>query len=1196
MTMYEATSATNSDDDVFARFVRDLEDPQADGDVLARYCAQHPDLADDLRAMHAARRLLALSEPEPAPMPPRQPDRLGDFRIVREVAEGGMGTIYEAVQEPLGRRVAVKTIRGDRRHLSPERQSRFLREQEVLARLHHTHIVPIHAAGREGTLQYFAMPFIDGAALQGVIQSARTHGSSGPRGETPTLAELAMSTAGRGGSTAVDGTDSTLPVPGKAAVPSAEDDLPATAERLTLSARYFRSAAALMVDAADALQHAHGAGVIHRDLKPSNLMVDRDGNCWVLDFGLAAYRGGHDGVQTAGGAGPGPAAASGVLGTPRYMAPEQYEGRADERTDVWGLGVILYELLTLRPPFRSRRETRSAEPTRPGALMAGLPADLEAICLKALRKDPAQRYQSAGEFGDELRRWLGHEPIRARPASALRRARLWAVRNKGWAAAMAASAVAVVAAGAGGTLFWKARATSFQARTKLAQERQAAAVAFAQDRQRDALLQQSQRIRLTSHRAGWSHDVWDLLRQCAGIRPGADVQDEAYHALAGLDARAVKRLPHTAASLAFDRQGKRLLLGGWEDPNTKRDEPARLWDATTDTLVASTRPGAGVVAFRDDGTPLHLAPLADDPATLSLWDMAKQAELRRFRVPIEGKLVGMAYALGRDGSLVGGLAATAGGSGRIAIWDAATGELKQTLAHPAGDLEFSPDGRLLAAWDLEGTITVWSLPEAEPVATLRAGHMPVRCVAFGRDPLRRARPGPAHEGWLLVAGDAGGVVTVWDLQTRQPRASCFGSAYIVYGLAISPDGMALASAGRNEAKVWDLATGRLLLDLPYTNWMPALAFSPDGTRLAVSHRAVFDSTTPGVVIYELEEGRGIRTLRGLSGRVEKVFYSADGRLVAALSQEWRVAVWDRDAGRLLHVFEVPRGIAVDNAGLALSPDGRRFAFAAGTEACLWDLRSGALVKSWTLPPGYQDTLAFAGPDRLISFRVETKDAKVHPFATNDRRAHPHTGRLRNLLGEAPLAPIREVADFPWHYFATEAAIDGSRIVVDAVGGPRENLAHTLSAYDTATGATAWSLPVGKSLRRSSGLVLDASGQTLAVQIPEAAPTITVVETSAGKVVGHLDSSGARLGPGSRRWFAPTEVPAGDGAARGIAFTLRERGRSDPLLRFVDDSIGLDVRFGPDGRSFARLGDRQGAVTVSDLDEIQRRLAELGLGW
>jgi serine/threonine protein kinase len=190
-----------------------------------------------------------------------------------------MGRLYEAVQEPLGRRVAVKTIRGDLRRASPEAEAKFLNEQHALARLHHTHIVPIFTAGQEGDLSYFAMPYIDGASLSRLVHTASSLASSGSSDQTPSLAELARVTM----DATDEGGDGAPPVE---APPSRSDrSEPVATAR---SRRYLKSVASVMATAAEAIQHAHEANVVHRDVKPSNIMIDFAEHCWVIDFGLAA--------------------------------------------------------------------------------------------------------------------------------------------------------------------------------------------------------------------------------------------------------------------------------------------------------------------------------------------------------------------------------------------------------------------------------------------------------------------------------------------------------------------------------------------------------------------------------------------------------------------------------------------------------------------------------------------------------------------------------------------------------------------------------------------------------------------------------------------------------------------------------------------------------------------------------------------
>jgi serine/threonine protein kinase len=333
---------------------------------------------------------------------------LGDFRIVREVGRGGMGIVYEAEQISLRRRVALKVLpfaaTMDPRHLQ-----RFHNEAQAAACLHHTNIVPVFSVGSEHGVHFYAMQFIDGQPLCKIIHQLRWQEKKPNTREERTIAYQPSP-----GDAA-----STLPI---AAI------TPLTGEGRR-SRDYFRKVAELGIQAAEALDHAHQLGIVHRDIKPGNLMLDVRGNLWVADFGLAHMQHSDASLTLTGQ----------TVGTPRYMSPEQALAKRvpiDHRTDVYSLGATLYELLTLRPAFTCEdrhellRQIAFEEPAKPRQLERSIPAELEIIILKAMEKRPQDRYATAHDMAEDLRRWLKHEPIRARRPSWFLVGRKWARRHR----------------------------------------------------------------------------------------------------------------------------------------------------------------------------------------------------------------------------------------------------------------------------------------------------------------------------------------------------------------------------------------------------------------------------------------------------------------------------------------------------------------------------------------------------------------------------------------------------------------------------------------------------------------------------------------------------------------------------------------------------------------------------------------------
>jgi hypothetical protein len=370
-----------------------------------------------------------------------------------------MGIVYEALQLSLGRRVALKILPHSAA-VDPKQRQRFQIEAQAAAQLQHPHIVPVFGVGCDAGIHYYAMQFIDGQSLSSIIRDLR----SGD-GELPAWGEPSVS----GGPNA-DGPGLPTPdvAPGAGRQPrelSPDDDptvdlIPQNGlaqSRPTLEGNvrrdraFCRTVARLGTEAADALEHAHGLGVLHRDIKPANLLIDRDGSVWITDFGLARFSGNSSLTGT-----------GDIIGTLRYMSPEQSlarRGVVDQRTDVYALGATLYELLTLRPAFDGRdhqeliRQISLDEPTPPRRLNPAVPRELETIVLKAMAKDPSGRYATAQEFSEDLKRFLNDDPIMGRRPGPVERTIRWARRR--WELVATAAAIVMLSLLIGTVVTWR---------------------------------------------------------------------------------------------------------------------------------------------------------------------------------------------------------------------------------------------------------------------------------------------------------------------------------------------------------------------------------------------------------------------------------------------------------------------------------------------------------------------------------------------------------------------------------------------------------------------------------------------------------------------------------------------------------------------------------------------------------------------
>ena len=487
---------------------------QGEHPTLAEYAEAYPVWAERIRELFPTMLLLegvkldSSGTPEYheslSPWSEEGLERLGDFRILREIGRGGMGVVYEAIQESLDRHVALKVLPASYSS-SPRILRRFQREAQAAARLHHMNIVSVFGVGQHEGRHFYVMEYIEGCSLDRVLAElarACNHGERSGRSDSAehrpgyqltedlpgaevarsllsgrldraTLAPGASS-VGSESSDAASGEPSAGPpsrgagpAPASRAEAAPPRDLPRPNGKLPLGPAYWRSVARLGAQAAAALQYAHKQGTLHRDIKPGNLMLDERRNVWITDFGLAKFGDQEDITH------PGD-----VVGTLRYMAPEQLEGKTDARSDIYSLGLTLYELLTLRPAFdaasrhRLIHQVSQYEPPRPRATAPGIPRDLETIVMKAMARGPDHRYATAGELADDLIRFLEDRPIRARRASKLEHAWRWCRRNPAVAGLGATALLLLIALVAAGSIGYARRTQALARESQLRAEAQ----------------------------------------------------------------------------------------------------------------------------------------------------------------------------------------------------------------------------------------------------------------------------------------------------------------------------------------------------------------------------------------------------------------------------------------------------------------------------------------------------------------------------------------------------------------------------------------------------------------------------------------------------------------------------------------------------------------------------------------------------
>jgi WD40 repeat protein len=848
----------------------------------------------------------------------------GRYTVRGLQGSGGQARVMVAFDEEMGRDVALKilaeqradgneTVSASSRHTSPS-AIRFLREARITAQLEHPNIVPVHEVGRRRDGSlYYTMQLVHGKTLSAVLAECQT-----------------------------------------------------LADRLKRLGSFW--------DACNAIAFAHSRGVVHRDIKPANMMVGEFGETVLLDWGIAKLderpREGFDPTRTELGV---------PLGTPAYMSPEQAAGAEtiDRRSDVWGLGAVLYQILTGRPPYTGETGTEvvaRAQQTRLTPireLCPEAPPELAAVAEKALQRNPDDRYQSAQELAAEIHAYMTGGKVRAYQYNSWELLKRFAAQHKVALAAAAALLVVIVGALITVSISW--------GRERVARQHEVAARAT----------EQRERLLANYHLAQAYAEKADRL-----------AEEQHLLAAAIFAAASLRHNPAHPKSPFFDPGFARAYP---EALVHRLVAASRIATARPDTIATLMRRLGGTagfeqVAFSPDGTLVA----ATEGAEVRLWDVATGKVVRTF-AGHTAQAIALAFA--PDGRRL----ATGGRDRAIILWDVATGARLATLAghtDTVHSVRFSPDGTRLASGGYDRRALVWDVSRGAVVATL-AGHRDwVSRVAFAPDGAtvatasqdRRVRFfrvkdgaafGPtldhpdgvmavayAPDGAAVATACFDGRVRVWDARRGALLLTLEGHKGPVANVAFSPDGRLLFSASHDKtARVWDARGGRPLLTLPgHAEFVQGLDVSRDGSLCAT---ASFDRT---VRLWRIARGRGVLTLAGHSGAVDSLDFSPEGTLVATGGLDATVRLWRADTGELIRTFTGhTSGV---NGGVVVAPGGARLASAGRDRTVrIWDAATGAALHVLTGHLQAVRAVALAPDGRLLASASADRTVRLWDFGS-----------------------------------------------------------------------------------------------------------------------------------------------------------------------------------------------------------------------